>query len=118
VSALGAVMAFLYSAYIVTYAIASVCLGTYIDTISDRNNEEVQSAIFSVAGVQFTVIFVLVMTATFVPKGAFAMNPEMISEEPLDTDLEDEDLEYVPGVQVRSKRSHESHEMESRVNSS
>ncbi|EAT91225.1 hypothetical protein HBI56_017360 [Parastagonospora nodorum] len=118
VSALGAVMAFLYSTYIVTYAIASVCLGTYIDRVSDRNNDEVQSAIFSVAGVQFTVIFVLVMTATFVPKGAFSLNPKMLSEEDLDTDLEDEDLEYVPGVQVRSKQSHESHEMTSRADSS
>lgn len=111
-------MAFLYSSYIVTYAIASVCLGTYIDRISDKNRDEVQPAIFNVAGVQFTIIFVLVMTATFVPKGAFAFNPKMLSEEPLDTDLEDEDLEYVPGVQVRSKRSHESHEMVSRANSS
>jgi len=118
VSALGAVMAFLYSTYIVTYAIASVCLGTYIDRVSDRNNDEVQSAIFSVAGVQFTVIVVLVMTATFVPKGAFSLNPKILSEEDLDTDLEDEDLEYVPGVQVRSKQSHESHEMSSRANSS
>ncbi|KAF2826298.1 hypothetical protein CC86DRAFT_292717 [Ophiobolus disseminans] len=118
VSALGAVMAFLYSSYIVTYAIASVTLGTYIDRISDRNNDQVQHAIFNVAGVQFTIIFVLVMTATFVPKGAFALNPAMLSEEALDTDLEDEDLEYVPGVQVRSKRSHESHEMVSRENSS
>ncbi|KAF1918141.1 hypothetical protein BDU57DRAFT_445262 [Ampelomyces quisqualis] len=113
VSALGAVMAFLYSSYIVTYAIASVSLGTYIDRVSDENHEQVQSAIFSVAGVQFTVIFVLVMTATFVPKGAFALNPEMLSEEALDTDLDDEDLEYIPGVQVRSKQSHESHEMAS-----
>ncbi|KAF2031663.1 hypothetical protein EK21DRAFT_99602 [Setomelanomma holmii] len=111
VSALGAVMAFLYSFYIVTYAIASVCLGTYIDRVSDRNNDEVQSAIFNVAAVQFTVISVLVMTATFVPKGAFALNPKMLSEQPLDTDLEDEEFEYVPGVQVRSKQSHDSHEM-------
>jgi MFS family permease len=118
VSALGAVMAFLYSFYIVAYAIASVCLGTYIDRVSDKNNEEVQSAMLNVAGVQFTIIAVLVMTATFVPKGAFALNPEMLSDEPLDTDLEDEDLEYVPGVQVRSKQSHDSHEMASRTNSS
>ncbi|KAF1937236.1 hypothetical protein EJ02DRAFT_426792 [Clathrospora elynae] len=118
VSALGAVMAFLYSAYIVTYAIASVTLGTYIDRVSDGNSEEIQGAIFNVAGVQFTVIFVMVMTSTFVPKGAFSLNPKMLSEEYLDTDLEDEDLEYVPGVQVKSKRSHESQEMVSRANSS
>jgi len=118
VSALGAVMAFLYSTYIVTYAIASATLGTYIDRVSDRTNEHIQPAILNVAGVQFTIISVLVMTATFVPKGAFSLNPKMISEEPLDTDLDDEDLEYVPGVQVRGKRSHESHEMVSRANSS
>lgn len=117
VSALGAVMAFLYSSYIVTYAIASVTLGTYIDRVSDRNDEQIQPAIFNVAGVQFTVIFVLVMTSTFVPKGAFSLNPKMLNEEYLDTDLEDEELEYVPGVQVKSKQSHDSHEMVDRANS-
>jgi hypothetical protein len=115
VSALGAVMAFLYSSYIVTYAIASVCLGTYIDRVSDANNDNVQSAIRNVAGIQFTIIAVLVMTSTFVPKGAFALNPKMLSDEPLDTDLEDEELEYVPGGQAKYKNSHDSHEMVSRV---
>lgn len=114
VSALGAVMAFLYSSYIVTYAIASVCLGTYIDRVSDANNDNVQSAIRNVAGIQFTIIAVLVMTSTFVPKGAFKLNPKMLSDEPLDTDLEDEELEYVPGGQVY-KDGRDSHEMVSRV---
>ncbi|KAI4689468.1 uncharacterized protein J4E88_002820 [Alternaria novae-zelandiae] len=113
VSALGAVMAFLYSTYIVTYAIASVSLGTYIDRVSDRHNEQIHGAVLNVAAVQFTIISVLVLTSTFVPKGAFALNPKMLSEEDLDTDLEDEDLEYVPGVQVKGKRSYESHEMTS-----
>lgn len=117
VSALGAVMAFLYSSYIVTYAIASVSLGTYIDRVSDRNNENIRPAILNVAGVQFTIIFALVLASTFVPKGAFSLNPKMLSEEELDTDLEDEELEYVPGAQGKSKQSHESHEMVSRTNS-
>ncbi|KAG9201878.1 hypothetical protein G6514_005295 [Epicoccum nigrum] len=94
VSALGAVMAFLYSSYIVTYAIASVCLGTYIDHVSFVNGDNIQPAMRNVAGIQFTIIAILVMTSTFVPKGAFALNPKMLSEEPLDTDLEDEDLEW------------------------
>ncbi|KAF2633220.1 hypothetical protein BU25DRAFT_327394 [Macroventuria anomochaeta] len=115
VSALGAVMAFLYSSYIVTYAIASVCLGTYIDRVSDANNDQIQPAIRNVAGIQFTIIAMLVMTSTFVPKGAFAFNPKMLSDEALDTDLEDEDLEYVPGGHSKYKDSHESHEMVSRV---
>ncbi|KAL1795834.1 hypothetical protein ACET3X_006058 [Alternaria dauci] len=111
VSALGAVMAFLYSTYIVTYAIASVSLGTYIDRISDRHNDQIHGAILNVAAVQFTIICVLVMTSTFVPKGAFSLNPKMLNEEDLDTDLEDEDLEYVPGVHSKGKQSYESHEM-------
>ncbi|KAF3033486.1 hypothetical protein E8E12_001922 [Didymella heteroderae] len=114
VSALGAVMAFLYSSYIVTYAIASVCLGTYIDRVSDANNDNVQSAIRNVAGIQFTIIAVLVMSSTFVPKGAFKLNPKMLSDEPLDTDLEDEELEYVPGGQ-KYKDGRDSSEMVSRV---
>lgn len=118
VSALGAVMAFLYSSYIITYAIASVCLGTYIDRVSDKHDDQVQSGILSVAGVQFSIIAVLVMTATFVPKGAFSLNPKMLSDEYLDTDLEDEEFEYVPGPQTKGKESHESHEMTSRANSS
>ncbi|CAN9359570.1 unnamed protein product [Alternaria alternata] len=117
VSALGAVMAFLYSTYIVTYAIASVSLGTYIDRVSDRHNDQIHGAILNVGAVQFTIICVLVMTSTFVPKGAFSLNPEMLNEEDLDTDLEDEDLEYVPGVHAKGKQSYESHEMVSRANS-
>jgi hypothetical protein len=117
VSALGAVMAFLYSTYIVTYAVASVCLGTYIDRVSDANHDNIQPAILNIAGVQFTVISVLVMASTFIPKGAFAFNPKILSDEPLDTDLEDEDLEYVPGVPATKKMSQESHEMTARTSS-
>lgn len=125
VSALGAVMAFLYSTYIVIYAIASVSLGTYIDRVSDRNDNKINSAIFNVGGIQFTIIAVLVMASTFVPKGAFSLNPKMLSEEFLDEDLSDYDedddggdLEYVPGVSSNKKQSQDSHEMVSRANSS
>jgi hypothetical protein len=107
VSALSAVMAFLYSTYIVMYAIASATLGSYIDRVSDRNNGEVQSAITNIGGVHFTVIFVLVMTATFVPQGAFAFNPKVINDEQLDKDLEEDSLEDLPGGQVKNKQSDE-----------
>ncbi|KAJ4288766.1 hypothetical protein N0V88_007302 [Collariella sp. IMI 366227] len=55
VSALGAVMAFLYSFYIVTYAVWG-----------------------------WRAVSVLVLAATFVPRGAFAFNPKIISDEVLD----------------------------------
>jgi hypothetical protein len=94
VSALGAVMAFLYSFYIVTYAVAGTLLGRYLDTIYNKtggldDGGEVRSGLVFTAGVQMTVISVLVLASTFVPKGAFAFNPKILSDE----SLEDEHIE-------------------------
>ncbi|KAK9320387.1 hypothetical protein V1517DRAFT_210292 [Lipomyces orientalis] len=96
VSALGAVMAFLYSTYIVIYAITSPLLGRYIDSVYKKtggadNGGDIHEAIQNVGGVQFTIIFVIIVTATFVPQGAFSLNPKMLSNEKLDTDLELDD---------------------------
>ncbi|KAK9241855.1 hypothetical protein V1506DRAFT_161345 [Lipomyces tetrasporus] len=93
VSALGAVMAFLYSTYIVIYAITSPLLGRYIDRVYRKtggadNGGNIHEAIQNVGGVQFTIIFVIIVTATFVPHGAFSLNPKMLSNEKLDSDLE------------------------------
>ncbi|KAI1923668.1 hypothetical protein LOZ12_000127 [Ophidiomyces ophidiicola] len=104
VSALGAVMAFLYSIYIVTYAITSPLLGQYIDNVFEATGGvdgggNIYQAIQNVGGVQFTIIFVLVMTATFIPSGALALNPKMLFNQKLDTELEEEEnsveLKYV-----------------------
>ena len=93
VSALGAVMAFLYSFYIVTYAISGTLLGRYLDGIYNNSGGmdggEVRSGLVFTAGVQMSIISVLVLASTFVPKGAFAFNPKMISDE----SLEDEHIE-------------------------
>ncbi|OAL27991.1 hypothetical protein AYO20_09613 [Fonsecaea nubica] len=94
VSALGAVMAFLYSTYIVIYAICSPLLGRYIDRVyantggSDGGN--IREAIRNVGGVQFTVIMAVVFASTFIPKGAVAFNPKMLNDEVLDKDLDHE----------------------------
>ncbi|KAH7125550.1 major facilitator superfamily domain-containing protein [Dendryphion nanum] len=109
VSALGAVMAFLYCTYIVTYAITSPLLGSYIDRVSNQNNQDIRPAITNVAGVQFTIIFVLVMTSTFVPKGAFRFNPEMLSDEPLDEDIDDDD--FMSGLDDLSIKQKDTHRM-------
>ncbi|EON63214.1 hypothetical protein W97_02441 [Coniosporium apollinis CBS 100218] len=87
VSALGAVMAFLYSTYIVIYAIASPLLGRYIDRVSAANGGDIHDAIRNVAGVQFTVISVCVLLASLVPKGAIAFNPKMLDGQSLDSDI-------------------------------
>jgi len=90
VSALGAVMAFLYRTYIVIYAITSPLLGQYIDRVPTANGGDIRIAIRNVAGVQFTVITVLIFASTFIPKGALAFNPKMLNDERLDHDLDKE----------------------------
>ena len=97
VSALGAVMAFLYSTYIVIYAICSPLLGKYIDGVYNRSGGAddggtIRPALVNTAGVQFTVLSVVVLASTFVPRGALSINPKMINDLQLDKELERSDL--------------------------
>ncbi|KAK3991125.1 major facilitator superfamily domain-containing protein [Cladorrhinum sp. PSN332] len=101
VSALGAVMAFLYSFYIVTYAILGTVLGRYLDGVYNKTGGlegggRIDEGLVFTAGVQFTLVAVMVLAATFVPRGAFAFNPKMLSEEKLDE--EERSVEGVDGV--------------------
>lgn len=97
VSALGAVMAFLYSTYIVTYAIASPLLGRYLDRVYNQtggsNGGDIHTAIRNTAGVQFTIMMGVVLSSTFIPRGALSLNPSMLSDEALDNDLEDDSFD-------------------------
>ncbi|KAK0648068.1 hypothetical protein B0T16DRAFT_388382 [Cercophora newfieldiana] len=99
VSALGAVMAFLYSFYIVTYAIMGTVLGRYLDGMYNSsggaNGGDIRSGLVFTVGVQFSVIAALVLAATFVPRGAVAFNPRMVSGENLERPLEDMEVERV-----------------------
>ncbi|KAF2757587.1 hypothetical protein EJ05DRAFT_453393 [Pseudovirgaria hyperparasitica] len=94
VSALGAVMAFLYSTYIVIYAIANPLLGRYLDRQSALQaagqDGAIQDGVRSVAGIQFTILAAIVIASTFIPKGAISFNPKMISDELLDSDIGDD----------------------------
>lgn len=101
VSALGAVMAFLYSFYIVTYAILGTVLGRYLDGVYNSsggsNGGTIHTGLIYTAGVQFSLVCLLVLAATFVPRGALAFNPKMISEEALDdVHIEIEEQRPVP----------------------
>lgn len=73
VSSLKAVVSFLYCFQIVVFSVA----GTLMGVIVDRSNDFEQSMKVT-AGVQFTVIAGMSLVATFVPKGAFAINPKAI----------------------------------------
>ena len=88
VSALGSVMAFLYSTYIVIYAVANPMIGRYIDRVSRENDGDIHSAVRNFVGVHFTVIGVVIMAATFIPKGSLSLNPRMLFNENLDGPIE------------------------------
>ncbi|KAG0378715.1 hypothetical protein BGX24_003001 [Mortierella sp. AD032] len=90
VSPLGAVMAFLYCFYIVLYAILGPTLGKYIDKSFLENNKDIHPALMNVGGVLYTCVCVVLLAATFIPKGSFALNPSLID----DTVIEDEADEY------------------------
>lgn len=113
VSALGAVMAFLYSFYIVTYAILGTFLGRYLDGVyNDTGGSDggsISSGLVYTAGVQFTIICVLVFASTFVPKGAVAFNPKMLYDEALDDDVDMEvtSAENSPEIRPGSRRDND-----------
>jgi MFS family permease len=102
VSALGTVMAFLYSTYIVLYAILQPLLGKHIDAIFTRTGGtsgggRVNEAIRNVAGVQFTVVSITILAATFIPKGALSLNPKALYGENLAKEIEADEADSEGG---------------------
>lgn len=55
VSALGAVMAFLYSTYIIFFAVAGSLLGQYVDKVF-QEDKNITRALTNIGGVQFTCV--------------------------------------------------------------
>jgi hypothetical protein len=88
ISPLGAVMAFLYSAYIVLNAVLSVVLGTVIDAAVQRDRT-IYNALIRVGGIQFSVCAAIIFASTFIPRGSWALNPKQ--EGDLITPDDDED---------------------------
>ncbi|KAF9435072.1 hypothetical protein BGZ76_006950 [Entomortierella beljakovae] len=78
VSPLGAVMAFLYVSVVVFNAVVGLFLGKVIDAAVVKG--DVRPAFVYVGGVMFTVMCVIIFASTFIPKGSFAFNPEMIDD--------------------------------------
>ena len=91
-SASSAVLGFFNSSYIITYAILSPLLGRYMDgvfasTDGGEHGGTIRPAITNVAGIQFTAISVVIMAATFIPKGALSWNPKVLDGQDLDHNL-------------------------------
>jgi len=89
VSALGAVMAFLYSTYIVTYAILQPLLGSYVDDYLAGGHTP-QQTLKHIAGVQFTVVSAILLASTFIPQGALSINPRLLFDEDLSGEIDEQ----------------------------
>src|SRR5271170_2988882 len=74
VSAVGAVMSFLYTTFILLYAVFPVVLGRIIDMVN------IKMALIYVAGIQFSIISLFILINTFIPNGAFQLNPTSLSD--------------------------------------
>ena len=115
ISTLGAVMSFLYVTYvrpvvllpwspvdfllfqIVTYAILSPVLGSYVDsqvryvsrhkgsstypTDAQYRQNKVHHALLNVGAIHFTILSGMILMASMTPRGALRLNPQLISDE-------------------------------------
>lgn len=103
ISALGAVMAFLYVVYIVINAILSSVLGAYIDR-EWNSKKDALTPLRNVAGIQGTVLCVIILLATLIPRGALALNPKLPADEQYN---DEEDLKKVSTEEKTSGSSEE-----------
>jgi CBS domain containing-hemolysin-like protein len=72
-SPLSAVMAFLYTTYIVVYACLSFGLGKVIDKYVKQGNPK--EFLFWISGVMMSIASFIIFCSSFIPKGSFALNP-------------------------------------------
>ncbi|KAI9178839.1 hypothetical protein H9P43_005501 [Blastocladiella emersonii ATCC 22665] len=102
VSPLGSVMSFLYVLYIVMFAVLNSVIGKVQDTfVADLLKKygsakkfpplaglaPTQDAMFYTAGIVMSGCAVVVLLATFIPKGAFAFNPSSLDDDEDDRQL-------------------------------
>ena len=111
ISPLGAVMAFLYSTYIILYAVAIPLLGIYIDSVYNTHGT-VRPALIYTVGVQFSIVSVMVLASTFIPKNAIAFNPRMLTgQESNEAKISDVKVDNFHSVENHPEnRSSSSHE--------
>lgn len=109
VSPLGAVMAFLYSFYIVLYAVLAAVLGDVIDAADKKG--DIRPALMNVGGVMYTVVAAVLIAATFIPKGSFALNPDIIDN----IEIRDDDVDGELAAYTEEYKGNKSEVPESKI---
>lgn len=82
-------MGFLFSSYVILNAVLSSVLGKVIDD-DWTSRRTIYNALTQVGGIQFTVGCVIILGASFIPKGAIAFNPKPVGHLYTEEALDDE----------------------------
>ncbi|KAG0019018.1 hypothetical protein BGZ80_006419 [Entomortierella chlamydospora] len=77
--------AYIQSALAMLYAVLGVVLGKVVDTANAKG--DIHPALVYVGGVMYIVVCVVLLVPTFIPKGSFSLNPDIID----DVEVRDED---------------------------
>lgn len=80
-SPLSAIMAFLYSSYLVTFFILNIAMGNVYDVYKKSDPETIRLMFIYIAGVLFTVCSFIIILSTFIPRGSCACFPDSDSEQ-------------------------------------
>jgi hypothetical protein len=97
-------MAFLYSSYIIIYAILNPILGKYIDHVYNTTGS-VRPALLNTAAIQLTIILILVFLSTFIPKGSFHFNPILIDQDDQPNDIKQKTIQADKSISNENKQT-------------
>lgn len=79
-SPLSAIMAFLYSTYLISFFLLNISIGFVYDYYKDKSTEEIRQMFIFIAGVLFSVCSLIIFASTFIPRGSCACFPESDNE--------------------------------------
>ena len=114
VNPLGAVMSFLYTSYIVIYAVISPLIGEWVDDFKHESkhykkgskmnlywlDQQKSQYFYWISGVFFSLISIPIFLNTFVPKGSWEMNPKLIDAPIPGEDENDNEIEIEIDVAI------------------
>lgn len=75
-SPLGAVMAFLYSTYLLSFFLLNISMGRVYDHYKSLGPADVKMMFVYIAGFLFTLCTVIVLASTFIPHGSCGIFPD------------------------------------------
>lgn len=94
-----------YVTYIVMYAVISSVLGKWVDKQLVKKVKP-QEVLKKVGGIQFTILCVIVLLATLVPRGSLSLNPKMV-EGNNSLEADEEELQHNGSESEHGEKKHQ-----------